>query len=142
MKAIAESECFFDSNFWVSWALCVFKFLLHKYVLYVDSEKWKLVSRVSDSLRPHGLYSPWNSPGQNTGVGSLSLLQGIFPTQVFREHLYIFFFKFMEIFPMTYYIGSVFVNVQWAPASFIVGAWSSLCISKTYVDFAVIVFHF
>ena len=36
---------------------------------------------VSNSLRPHGLYSPWNSPGQNTGVGSLSLLQGIFPTQ-------------------------------------------------------------
>ena len=34
-----------------------------------------------DPLRPHGLYSPWNSPGQNTGVGSLSLLQGIFPTQ-------------------------------------------------------------
>ena len=30
---------------------------------------------------PHGLYSPWNSLGQNTGVGSLSLLQGIFPTQ-------------------------------------------------------------
>ena len=30
---------------------------------------------------PHGLYSPWNSPGQNIGVGSLSLLQGIFPTQ-------------------------------------------------------------
>ena len=28
-----------------------------------------------------GLYSPWNSPGQNTGVSSLSLLQGIFPTQ-------------------------------------------------------------
>ena len=27
------------------------------------------------------LNSPWNSPGQNTGVGSLSLLQGIFPTQ-------------------------------------------------------------
>ena len=38
-------------------------------------------SVVSDSLQPHGLYSPWNSPGQNTGVGSLSLLQGIFPTQ-------------------------------------------------------------
>ena len=35
----------------------------------------------SDSLQPHGLYSPWNSPGQNTGVGSLSLLQGSFPTQ-------------------------------------------------------------
>ena len=26
------------------------------------------------------LYSPWNSPGQNTGVGNLSLLQGIFLT--------------------------------------------------------------
>ena len=38
-------------------------------------------SVVSDSLQPHGLYSPWNSPGQNTGVGSLSFLQGIFPTQ-------------------------------------------------------------
>ena len=35
---------------------------------------------VSDSLRPHGLYSPLNSPGQNTGVGSGSLLQGIIPT--------------------------------------------------------------
>ena len=33
------------------------------------------------TLQPHGLYSPWNSPGQNTGVGSRSLLQGIFPTQ-------------------------------------------------------------
>ena len=38
-------------------------------------------SVVSNSLRSHGLYSPWNSPGQNTGVGSLSLLQEIFPTQ-------------------------------------------------------------
>ena len=39
------------------------------------------LSLVSDSLWPHGLCSSWNSPGQNTGVGSLSLLQGIFPTQ-------------------------------------------------------------
>ena len=38
-------------------------------------------SVVSDSLRPNGLCSPWNSPGQNTGVGRHSLLQGIFPTQ-------------------------------------------------------------
>ena len=36
---------------------------------------------MSDSLQPHGLYSLWNSLGQNTGVGRLSLLQGIFPTQ-------------------------------------------------------------
>ena len=47
------------------------------------SEGIKSESRsvVSDSLQPHRLYIPWNSPGQNTGVGSLSLLQGIFPTQ-------------------------------------------------------------
>ena len=36
---------------------------------------------MSDSLRSRGLNSPQNSPGQNTGVGSFSLLQ-IFPTQV------------------------------------------------------------
>ena len=44
--------------------------------------KWSESRSVeSNSLRPHGPYSPWNSPGQNTGVGSLSLLQGIFRTQ-------------------------------------------------------------
>ena len=36
---------------------------------------------MSSSLQFHGLYSPWNSLGQNTGMGSLSFLQGIFPTQ-------------------------------------------------------------
>ena len=40
------------------------------------SEVNESCSVVSDSLQP-----PWNSPGQNTGVGSLFLLQGIFPTQ-------------------------------------------------------------
>ena len=39
------------------------------------------LSVVSDSLWPHGLYSQWNSPDQNTGMGSLSLVQGIFPTR-------------------------------------------------------------
>ena len=37
-------------------------------------------SVVSDSLRCHGLCGPWNSQGQNIGVGSLSLLQGISPS--------------------------------------------------------------
>ena len=36
---------------------------------------------MSDSLQSHGLLAPWNSPGQNTGVDSHSLLQGIYPTQ-------------------------------------------------------------
>ena len=43
---------------------------------------WKCKSPVvSDSLWPHRLYNPWNSPGQNTGVSSHFLLQGIFSTQ-------------------------------------------------------------
>ena len=44
-------------------------------------QKSESLSTVSDSLRPRGLYSPCNSLSKNTGVGSLSLLQGIFPTQ-------------------------------------------------------------
>ena len=54
--------------------------------LVMDREAWhaavhgvvKSQTRLSDWT---GLYSPWNSPGQNPGVDSLSLLQGIFPTQ-------------------------------------------------------------
>ena len=36
---------------------------------------------MSNYLWTHGLYNPWNSPGQDTGVGCYSLLQGIFPTR-------------------------------------------------------------
>ena len=36
-------------------------------------------SVVFNSLQSHGLYNPWNSPCQNTAVGSLSLLQGNLP---------------------------------------------------------------
>ena len=41
-------------------------------VLFSESESRSVVS---NSLRSHGLYSPWNSPGQNTGVSSHCLLQ-------------------------------------------------------------------
>ena len=55
----------------------------HHLVLSSSPHEWanESCSVTFDSLRPHRLYSPWNSPGQNTGVGSLSFLQGIFPTQ-------------------------------------------------------------
>ena len=43
-------------------------------VMAVKSES-ESRSVVSNFLQPHGLHSPWNSPGQNTGVGSLPLLQ-------------------------------------------------------------------
>ena len=52
--------------------------------------KWsesESLSGMSDSLRPHGLYSPWNSLGHNTGVASLALLQWISPTQELNQGL-------------------------------------------------------
>ena len=56
---------------------------LFYHVSHQGSTKLASESRsvMSDSLRPHGLCSPWNSPGQNTGEDSRFLLQGIFPTQ-------------------------------------------------------------
>ena len=44
-------------------------------------KKWKSLSQVQLFVTPWTIYSPWNSPSQNTGVGSLSLLQGISTTQ-------------------------------------------------------------
>ena len=45
--------------------------------------KVKVAQFCTDSLSvtPRTIHSPWNSPGQKTGVGSCSLLQGIFPTE-------------------------------------------------------------
>ena len=65
---------------------CIGKWILYHWVTRETHGKICCVcvlshSVVSDSLWLHGLYSPWNSLGQNTGVGSLSLLRGIFPTQ-------------------------------------------------------------
>ena len=49
---------------------------------HLPEVKWsEICSAMSDSLWPQGLCSPWNSPGQNTEVGSFSLLQGIILTQ-------------------------------------------------------------
>ena len=45
------------------------------------------VTKSCPTLQPHGLYSPRTLPGQNTGVGSLSLLQGIFPNQELNRGL-------------------------------------------------------
>jgi len=41
----------------------------------------QLCPTLCDSLELSSLLCPWNSPGKNTGVGSHSLFQGIFPTQ-------------------------------------------------------------
>ena len=57
----------------IPWCSVFFMVLFYQY-----SES---LSVVFDSLRTHGLQSPWNSLCQNTGVGSLSLLQRTFPKQ-------------------------------------------------------------
>ena len=67
--------------FLIFWGRSILFFIVVAPV-YLHTVKWsESCSLVSDSLWPRGLYSPWNSPGQNTGVGNCSLLQGIFPTQ-------------------------------------------------------------
>ena len=64
-----------------SWIQCPgFFFFFEDFCIYVNKE-WESHSVLSNSLWPHGLNSPWNSIGQNTGVSSLSLLHGIFPIQ-------------------------------------------------------------
>ena len=98
----------------------------------ISSNKWsESHSVVSNSLQPHGLYIPWNSPGQNTGVGSLFLLQEIFPTQGSNPSLphckqilyqlshqthrkpYIFFFSHH------YYEHQTVLNVYWCVYCFL-----------------------
>ena len=48
----------------------------------IQGKKKKFSCSKRNPLWPHGLYSQWNSPGQIIGVGSPSLLQEIFQTQV------------------------------------------------------------
>ena len=76
-KIVLISFMFLDQ-----WFYCFIKirYAYNKYLRNISSDQWKSLSCVH-SLQPHRLYSPWNSPGRNTRVGSLSLLQQIFPTQ-------------------------------------------------------------
>ena len=60
------------------WGSCVQWYYTRQVKEIIESESH---SAGSNSLRPHGLYNLQNSPGQNTGVCSLSLLQGVFPIQ-------------------------------------------------------------
>ena len=60
----------------------------HQYKTLLLRTKVKTsLSVVSDALGLHGLYSSWNSSVQNTGVGTLSLLHGMIPTQGWNPSL-------------------------------------------------------
>ena len=72
--------------------VCALKNLLHLISLLRTSLVCVSCSVMSDSLQPHGmqpsrLLCPWESPGQNTGVGCHGLLQGIFLTQRLKPPL-------------------------------------------------------
>ena len=73
---IKISQC--DEYFTVVIGECYPK--LHHLVFCPQKWKWKSLSHIRLFVTSCTI-NPWNSPGQNTGVGSLSLLQGIFPTQ-------------------------------------------------------------
>ena len=86
-------------------------FLIGSWLTDSESESHSVVS---DSLRSHGRYSPWNSPGQNTGVGSLSLLQGIFPTEGLNPGLLQCWMQELshKRSPTDRYVGEYFSNIK------------------------------
>ena len=109
-------------SFIASFARTMLKRFIHA-IACISVCKWKLLSRVR-LLRPRGLYSPWNSLGQNTGVGCHFLLQGIFPTQgsnpgllncrwilyhLSQKSMFGFFFQLMRIHSL-YIHPNVFVH--------------------------------
>ena len=66
-----------SSPVWMLDESVIFKLAsVQRLVLGAESESHSVHLTLCDSMD-----NPWNSPGQNAGVGSLSLLQGIFPTQ-------------------------------------------------------------
>ena len=48
-------------------------------ILFGSESESECHSVMSDSLRSPGVYRLWNSPGQNTGVGSVSVSPGALP---------------------------------------------------------------
>ena len=66
-----------SSPVWMLDESVIFKLAsVQRLVLGAESESHSVHLTLCDSMD-----NPWNSPGQNAGVGSLSLLQGIFPIQ-------------------------------------------------------------
>ena len=57
----------------------------------------------SHELLPAGLLCPWDSPGKNTGVGGLALLQGISPTQGLNLHLLCLLHWWWILYPLNHF---------------------------------------
>ena len=83
-SSMVSNVIFFRLNSILLYTQTYHIFLIHLAVSGPLKWKWNSLSRVWLFATPSTPISPWNSPGQNTGVGqntSHSLLQGIFPTQ-------------------------------------------------------------
>ena len=82
-ELIADLKCcvsFRCTAKWISYTYTHIYALFFRF--YSHMGHYRVLSRVPCAKqRSQGLYSPWNSPGQNPGMGSPSLLQGTFPTQ-------------------------------------------------------------
>ena len=86
-QGLACSKYSMNANFWWIKSICTMgeKYDGSFFIAPLFYSDWffesKNCSVMYGFLQPHELYSLWNYPGQNTGVGSLSLFQGIFPIQ-------------------------------------------------------------
>ena len=94
---IAKRWCLFlrEKLFWLERLVDLELDLVHMAAATLSPSRYTVLSHsvVSDSLRPHGLYSlpgssvHGDSPGKNIGADCCALLQGIFPTQVSNPSL-------------------------------------------------------
>ena len=86
-QGLACSKYSMNANFWWIKSICTMgeKYDGSFFIAPLFYSDWffesKNCSVMYGFLQPHELYSPWNYPGQNTGVGNLSVLLGIFSTQ-------------------------------------------------------------
>ena len=81
-REIQPSQIYHNSIFVVALVIVYFHYVFSFFFFFTSDfcwidpfHEWKSFSRVQ-LWQPHGLYNPWNSPGQNTGEGSLSLPGG------------------------------------------------------------------
>ena len=81
VRGVRESDMTQWLNTKINWLILIKQVVRTCFLSGMMLEERERRSVMSNSMQPHGLCSPWNSSGQNTGMGSHSLLQGIFPTQ-------------------------------------------------------------
>ena len=67
-------------------------------------------------------YSPWDSPGQNTGVGSLSLLQGIFLIQESNKGLLL---CRKILYQLSYQVSPFSLKISQIPSSIVLKLYCS-----------------